>query len=42
MSGDQQRRTIRSLYDFYPSKVDRFEMKDINRQFEEFLKMYRV
>ena len=41
ISGDQQRRTIRSLYGFYSSKVDRFEMKTINRRFEEFLKMYR-
>ena len=35
ISGDQQRRTIRSLYGFYSSKVDRFEMKNINRRFEE-------
>ena len=40
--GDQQRRTIISLYGFYSSKVDRFEMKNINRRFEEFLKMYCV
>ena len=38
--GDQQKRTIRSLYGFYSSKVDRFEMKNIDRRFEEFLKMY--
>ena len=40
ISGDQQRRTIRSLYGFYSSKVNRFEMRNINRRFEEFLKMY--
>ena len=34
--GDQQRRTIRSLYGFYSSKVDRFEMKNINHPFAEF------
>ena len=39
MSGDQQRRTIISLYGFYSIKVDRFEMKNIYRRFEEFLKM---
>ena len=38
ISGDQQRRTIRSLYGFYSSKVDRFEMKNINRRFVDFLK----
>ena len=32
ISGDQQRRIIKSLYAFYSSKVDRFEMKNINRQ----------
>ena len=42
ISGDQQRTTIRSLYGSYSSKVDRFEMKNINRRFEEFLKMYCV
>ena len=42
ISGDQQRRTIRSLYGFYSSKVDRFEMKNIKRRFEEFQKMYCV
>ena len=41
ISGDQQRRTIRILYGFYCSKVDRFEIKNINRRFREFLKMYR-
>ena len=41
ISGDQQRRTMRSLYGFYSSKVDRFEMKNINSRFEEFLKMYQ-
>ena len=40
--GDQQRSIIRSLYGFYSSKVDRFEMKNINRRIEEFLKMYCV
>ena len=42
ISGDQQRRTIRSLYGFYSSKVDRSEMKNIKRRFEEFQKMYCV
>ena len=42
ISGDQQRRTIRSLHGFFSSKVDRFEMKNINRRFEEFLKMFCV
>ena len=40
ISGDQQRRTIRSLRGFYSSKVNRFEMKNINRRIEGFLKMY--
>ena len=39
ISGDQQIRTTKSLYGFYSSKVDRFEMKNINRRFEEFRKM---
>ena len=38
-TGDQQRRTIKSLYGFYSSKVVRFEMKNINSRIEEFLKM---
>ena len=42
ISGDQQRRTITSLYGFYSRKVDRFEMKNISRRSEEFLKMYSV
>ena len=42
ISGDQQRRTIRSLYGFYSSKADRFEIKNINHRIEEILKMYSV
>ena len=42
ISGDQQRRTLRSLCGFYSDKVDRFEMKNIERRFEEFLKIYCV
>ena len=42
ISGDQQRRTIRSLCGFHSSKVDRFEMKNIKRRFEEFQKMHCV
>ena len=38
ISGDQQR----SLCGFYSSKVDRFEMKNIERRFEEFLKIHCV
>ena len=42
ISGDQQRRTLRSLCGFYSSKVDRFEMKNVERRFEEFLKIHCV
>ena len=42
ISGDQQRRTLRSLCGFYSSKVDQFEMKNIERRFEEFLKIHCV
>ena len=42
ISEDQQRRTLRSLCGFYSSKVDRFEMKNIERRFEEFLKIHCV
>ena len=42
ISADKQRRTLRNLCGFYSSKVDRFEMKNIERRFKEFLKMYCV
>ena len=38
ISGDQQKRTIRSLYGFYSSKVDRFEMKILNVDLRNFRK----
>ena len=40
ISGDQQIRSIRSLYGFYSNTVDRFE--NIKRRFEEFLKKCTV
>ena len=42
ISEDQQRTTVRSLYGFCSSKVDQFEMKNINRRSEEYLKMWCV